>query len=33
MRKQTSLDNTVKDLHYEIKFKNCVKDNNEFFMK
>ena len=27
-RMQTSVDNTVNDLHYEIKFENCVKDNN-----
>ena len=26
MRTYTSADNTVNDLHYEIMFKNCVKD-------
>ena len=30
MRTQTSVDNTVNDLHYEIKFENCVEDNNNF---
>ena len=30
MRTQTSVDNTVNDLHYEIKFENCVKDKNNF---
>ena len=33
MRIQTSVDNTVNDLHYEIKFENCVKDKNNFFIK
>ena len=33
MRTQTSLDNTVNDLRYEIKFENCVEDKNNFFMK
>ena len=33
MRTQTSVDNTVNDLHYEIKFENCVKDKNNFFVK
>ena len=33
MRTQTSVDNTVNDLHYEIKFENCVKDKNNFFIK
>ena len=28
MRTQTSVDNTVNDLCYEIKFQNCVKDKN-----
>ena len=32
-RTQTSVDNTVKDLHYEIKFENRVKDKNNFFVK
>ena len=30
MRTQTSVDNTVNDLHYEIKFENCVEGNNNF---
>ena len=30
-RMQTSVDNTVNDLRYEIKFENCVKDKNTFF--
>ena len=25
--------NTVNDLPYEIKFENCVKDKNNFFIK
>ena len=33
MRTQTSVDNTVNDLHYETKFENCVKDKNNFFIK
>ena len=33
MRTQTSFDNTVKDLNYEVKFENCVKDKNNFFIK
>ena len=33
MRTQTSVDNTVNDLRYEIKFENCVKDKNKFFIK
>ena len=33
MRTQTSVDNTVNDLHYEIKFENYVKDKNNFFIK
>ena len=32
-RMQTSVDNTVNDLCYEIKFENCVKDKNNFFIK
>ena len=30
---QTSVDNIVNDLRYEIKFENCVKDKNNFFIK
>ena len=33
MKTQTSVNNTVNDLHYEIKFENCVKDKNNFFIK
>ena len=33
MRTYTSADNTVNDLHYEIMFKNCVKDKKNFFIK
>ena len=33
MKTQTSVDNTVNDLLYEIKFENCVKDKNNFFIK
>ena len=33
MRTQTSMDNTVNNLHYETKFENCVKDKNNFFIK
>ena len=33
MRTQASVDNTVHDLRYEIKFENCVKDKNYFFIK
>ena len=33
MRTQTSVDNTVNDLRYEIKFENCVKDKNNIFIK
>ena len=29
-RTQTSVDNTVNDLRYEIKFENCVKNKNNF---
>ena len=32
MRTQTSVDNTVNDLCYEIKFENCVKDKTEFYI-
>ena len=32
-RIQTSVDNTVNDLRYEIKFENRVKDKNSFFIK
>ena len=31
MRTQTSVDNTVNDLHYEIKFENCMKDKKITF--
>ena len=31
-RIQTSVDNTVNDLRYEIKFENCVKGKNNFFI-
>ena len=31
MRTEASVDNTVNDLRYEIKFENCVKDINNFF--
>ena len=33
MRTETSVDNTVNDLRYEVKFENCVKDKNNFFVK
>ena len=33
IRIQTSVDNTVNDLRYEIKFENRVKDKNNFFIK
>ena len=33
MRANTQVDNTVHDLRYEIKFENCVKDKNNFFIK
>ena len=38
LRTQTSVDNAVNDLRYEIKFENCVKDKNNlhkhcFFFK
>ena len=32
-RTQTSVDKTVNDLRYEIKFENRVKDKNNFFIK
>ena len=32
-RIQTSMDNTVNDLRYEIKFENRVKDKNKCFIK
>ena len=32
-RIQTSVDNTVNDLRYEIKFENIVKDKDNFFIK
>ena len=31
-RIQTSVDNTVNDLRYKIKFENCVKDKNNFLL-
>ena len=33
VRTQASVNNTVNDLCYEIKFQNCVKDKNNFFIK
>ena len=30
---QISVNNTVNDLRYEIKFGNCVKDKKNFFVK
>ena len=30
---QTSVDNTVNGLCYQIKFESCVKDKNNFFIK
>ena len=33
MRTQASVDNTVNDLHYEIKFENCIKDKNNFLVR
>ena len=30
MRTQASVHNRVNDLHYEIKFENCMKDKNNF---
>ena len=32
-RIQASVDNTVNDLRYEIKFESCVKDKKNFFIK
>ena len=32
-RIQTSAYNTGNDLHHEIKFKNCVKNKNNFLLK
>ena len=32
MRTQTSVNNTVNDLRYEIKFENCVKDKITFLL-
>ena len=32
MRTQTSVDNKVNDLRYEIKFENCVKDKKNFLL-
>ena len=33
MKTHTSVDNTVNDLLYEIKFENCVKGKNNLFIK
>ena len=33
MRTQTSVDNTINDLRYEIKFETCVKDKITFLVK
>ena len=33
MRTQASVDNTVNDMRYEIKFENCAKDKSIFFIK
>ena len=33
IRTQTSVGNTGNDFCYEIKFENCVKDKNNFFIK
>ena len=33
MRTKTSVDNTVNDLRYEIKFESSMKDKNNFFIK
>ena len=33
MRKQTSVDNTVNDLRYKVKFESCVKDKNNLCIK
>ena len=32
-RVERSVDNTVNDLHYQIKFENRVKNKNNFFIK
>ena len=32
MRTETSVDNTVNDVRYEVKFENCMKDKNNFFI-
>ena len=32
MRTQASVENTVNDLRYEIKFENSVQDKNNFFI-
>ena len=32
-RIETAVDNIVNDLLYEIKFENCVKDKNNFFIR
>ena len=32
-RIETSVDNTVNDLRYQMKFENCVKDQNKFVIK
>ena len=32
-RIQKSVDNTVNDMHYKIKFENRVKEKNNFFIK
>ena len=31
MKTQTSMDNTVNDLLYEIWFENCLKDKKKFY--
>ena len=31
MKTQTSMDNTVNDLLYEIRFENCLKDKKFFY--
>ena len=33
MKTQISVDDTINDLRYEIRFENCVKDKNKFFIK
>ena len=33
MKTQIQVDNTVNDLSYEIRFENCVKDKDNFFIK